>query len=319
MSFLTPPSFPGFSTAAYTAAPNNAVNVAAVVAVGGSAAVDLALLPKTVGAIIADIPDNAASGGNKRGQNSVDFQILRSASTQVASGNNSGILSGGNNTAIGQESVVSGGDNNNARSNFTTIGGGSENTAGTAPLKTGATVGGGVQNLADGKNSCIPGGAGASVRTVQGRFAYGSFSNLTQAGQFQFSELVECTSTPDATPKRLVPDGIAGGVAATDNACTVADNSCNSFVTHVAARNNATGDSSVWRIDGVIKRGAGVGTTALVGAPTVTLVAQDAGAAGWAVAATADAVNGALAITATGAAATTIRWVALTKLVEVTF
>ncbi len=63
---------------------------------------------------MADIPDNATTGGNKRGQYAVDLQMIRTANTQVASGNYSVVLgqnnraSGDNGVAIGLQNVASG-------------------------------------------------------------------------------------------------------------------------------------------------------------------------------------------------------------------
>jgi hypothetical protein len=75
----------------------------------------------------------------------------------------------------------------------------------------------------------------------------------------------------------------------------------------------------LWIFVGVIKRGAGVGKTVLVGTPLLNLVAQDAGASTWAVALAADATNGGLKVTVTGQAATTIRWVCKIETTEMTY
>ena len=79
------------------------------------------------------------------------------------------------------------------------------------------------------------------------------------------------------------------------------------------------GNTKGWTIEGVIKRGAGVGTTALVGTPTVTSLYADAGASTWTIAVTADTTNGGLAVTFTGQAATTIRTVAQIRTTEMTY
>ena len=79
------------------------------------------------------------------------------------------------------------------------------------------------------------------------------------------------------------------------------------------------GNTKAWTLEGAIKRGSGVGTAAIVGTVTTTIVAADLGAATWAVTATADTVNGGLAITFTGQASTTIRTVARVDTTEVTF
>lgn len=47
--------------------------------------VDIALVPKGTGAFTLAVADNLASGGNKRGANSIDLQTGRNANTQVAS------------------------------------------------------------------------------------------------------------------------------------------------------------------------------------------------------------------------------------------
>ena len=79
------------------------------------------------------------------------------------------------------------------------------------------------------------------------------------------------------------------------------------------------GDTKGWTIEGVIKRGAGVGTTALVGTPTVVSTYADVGAATWAIAVAADTTNGGLKVTFTGQAATTIRTVCQIRTTEMTY
>ena len=70
----------------------------------------IVLTPKGTGALIlGPKPDGTATGGNARGAYAVDFQISKSASTQVASGNNSLIIGGQNNTSNGSESICIGG------------------------------------------------------------------------------------------------------------------------------------------------------------------------------------------------------------------
>ena len=66
-------------------------------------------------------------------------------------------------------------------------------------------------------------------------------------------------------------------------------------------------------------RGAGVGTTVLIGTPQLNRVAASSGATAWSIALTADTTNGCLAVTVTGVAATTIRWVAKIETTEVTY
>ena len=66
-------------------------------------------------------------------------------------------------------------------------------------------------------------------------------------------------------------------------------------------------------------RGANAASTVLMGTPAINRVAATAGATAWAIAITADTTNGGLAVTVTGAASTTIRWVCKAETTEVTF
>jgi hypothetical protein len=91
------------------------------------------------------------------------------------------------------------------------------------------------------------------------------------------------------------------------------------FTIEVVAINTSTYMSGRWEAKGLIRRGANASATALVGTPTVTLTNGDAEAwiAVGAVVITADTTNGALAMTVTGAAATTIHWMCRINTVEV--
>jgi len=115
--------------------------------------------------------DEGTFAGGVRGGNSVDLQLERTSSTQIASGLKSALVGGNNNTASGDKSSIIGGDNNTAsgiRSSvcggtFNTIGavngfigGGSNNSANT---NSGATIIGGARNIASGANSIVLGGA----------------------------------------------------------------------------------------------------------------------------------------------------------------
>lgn len=94
------------------AAPNATVPVHGFTALGAEADIDLLLSPKANGAIVANIPDNGTTGGNKRGATAVDFQRSRTAASQVASALQSTIGGGSNNTASGSYSCVPGGTGN---------------------------------------------------------------------------------------------------------------------------------------------------------------------------------------------------------------
>jgi hypothetical protein len=148
-----------FTEAINTAAPNATVPVASLTATNAATDVDAAFIPKGNGAILADMPDNAATGGNKRGTNAVDLQIVRADATQVASGYVSTIGGGERNTASSFYSTVSGGYNNTSNGSRSTIGGGGNNGASGSY----STVGGGGSNGVSGGFSSIGGGSGNTV------------------------------------------------------------------------------------------------------------------------------------------------------------
>ncbi len=124
-------------------------------------------------------------GGNARGVDAVDLQPARVANTQVASGNNSGILSGRNNTASGQGAVAAGetnlasgansvalGSGANATGQSSTVGGGSNNYA----VQAWDTVAGGQTNVVNGGNAAVSGGSDNQVTGSSG-FIGGGNSN----------------------------------------------------------------------------------------------------------------------------------------------
>jgi hypothetical protein len=87
------------------------------------------------------------------------------------------------------------------------------------------------------------------------------------------------------------------------------------FSALIVARGTAsTDDSAGYKIEGCIERQTN--TVQFVGTPVVTVFGENV--AGWDCTATADDTNKALVITVTGAAVTTIRWVASVRLVKVT-
>jgi hypothetical protein len=97
-----------FTESVNTTVPNATVPVVQLLATNAATNVDVALTPKGAGALTAQVANNAASGGNKRGANAVDWQTSRSAATQVASGTNATIVGGSGNTASGDYSTAMG-------------------------------------------------------------------------------------------------------------------------------------------------------------------------------------------------------------------
>lgn len=78
---------------------------------GTASNIDLVLSSKGNGAVYANAADNTSTGGNLRGTNAVDWQMSRTANTQVASGNYAVVSGGQNNAAGGIYSAIPGGQN----------------------------------------------------------------------------------------------------------------------------------------------------------------------------------------------------------------
>jgi hypothetical protein len=198
--------------------------------------------------------------------------------------------------------------------NFSTTVGGEANNASV----TYASILGGGNNIANGTHSSVVGGYYGTARGITGNVVF-SASNVpiaASSGISQTALLVLGAQTTNATATVLRSNTSA---ATTTNQVILPDNSAYVFKGTCIA--NVTGGSTTsgWKFEGVIKRGAGVGTTALVAAVTPTVIAQDVAAATWVLAITADTTNGGIAVTVTGAAATTIRWVSKIETTEVTF
>ena len=265
-------------------------------------------------------------GGNNQATGSYSFiggggDAGTAANRNVASGDWSTVGGGNKNTASGSYAFIGGGSGNQATGNGSVVaGGGTDGTFFVTNSATAAftTVSGGWGNQATGTASTVAGGAYGTTRGINGNFVTPACNSPIGAsgGLSQSAVLVLGRQTTDATATVLCSNGAA---ASTTNQVTLPNNSAYFFKGEVIAGVTGAGDTKGWTIEGVIKRGAGVGTTAIVGTATVTSLYADTGAATWAVTATADTTNGALKITVTGAAATTIRWVAKVETTEMTF
>ncbi len=166
-------------------------------------------------------------------------------------------------------------------------------------------IGGGQSNLVTAPYATIPGGLQAAANNY-GQMAYAS-GQFTNAGDAQTSVYVCRGTTADATLTELFLDGASKRMI-------IPNNSTWAFDVLVTAR-ASNGNSAAYQIRGAIKNNSG--TTSIVGSPTFTLLAEDV--ASWDASAVADNANDALVVKVTGAAATSIRWVATVRTSEVTF
>ena len=138
---------------------------------GSDTNIPLVLQPKGTGALQAQQTDSTTAGGNARGANAVDWQTTRASAANVASGSQSVVGGGINNTSSNFYSSVLGGANNIASGNASFVGGGNTNIAG---ARDWSTVVGGYSNTAAGFYNFVGGGfsnsgtASAAVTTQSG-------------------------------------------------------------------------------------------------------------------------------------------------------
>lgn len=306
-------------------------------------------------ALTAQVPNNAISGGNARGTNAVDLSTTRNAASQVASGLGAVIGGGAANTSSGIRSTVAGGETCAATANNASIGGGINNTAsgGAATVAGGNTnvasgtsaavaggqnniasgitstvaggrtntasgidsaIGGGNSNTVSGISSWVPGGTLATTRGITGRGAW-SGGQIAALGDAQAGEHMLRRQTTDATQTRLTADNAAAG---TSNQITLPNFSSYGGILKVTAKAAGSTDAAIWIVNCGAVRGNGVGTVvALGGGASIAPTLSNGTGSNWRLAITADTTIGALAVDATGAAATTINWSARYSNVEV--
>jgi len=169
------------------------------------------------------VPDGTTTGGNSRGQYSVDLQRFRTFNTRVASGNYSSIIGGASNSATGSYSV-SGGQNNQATGVWATaIGGGDNSATGNYSNSIGgnlnnataqfSSVIGGASNTVSSSYSTISGGQSNTASTNTHATVVGGQSN-TASGQYSLAG----GSGSNATNTRTFA---FGGTASGQYSCTI--------------------------------------------------------------------------------------------------
>jgi hypothetical protein len=177
-----------FTEAENTATPNATVPVNSLTPVTATTNADVAIVPKGNGAILAQVPDNTVTGGNKRGQYAVDLQRDRTVvATSVASGNHSCIPGGKGNKAAGDGSFSVGLNNSSNGSADMTLGNSNTATGGgytsvaigeSNSSSTGYAYSFGTFNAASGAQSMAVGHS--NTTSSQPSFSFG-MSNISSA------------------------------------------------------------------------------------------------------------------------------------------
>ncbi len=330
-----------------TASPNNTVNALCVGPVGGTTNVDLVLKPKGSGAIQANVADNTATGGNKRGANAIDLQTTRTTAAQVASGSPSVAIgasvtaSGTASVALGRFAIASGAAGFAAGDNLEGTGSLASGLRGSVAFAGGQATG--REAVAIGYN-CTASGANTSFSIGNGSTASGNFSataignactasgNITQAiGNGAVSDRTSMYARAAGT---FASAGDAQQVAFLLRNKTTNNTATTLFTDGSSARLTIPSGkvmSAVCRICGIKSDGSAVanyvrsvviknvgGTTALVGSvETIGTDIEDNASTD--VAITADNTNDALQINVTGITGETWRWVAVVEGLEIAY
>lgn len=334
-----------FTEAENTSAPNGTVYVDSLTAAASSTNADFAILPKGTGAILADIPDNTSTGGNKRGQYAIDLQMVRSSASHVASGNYSFLGGGNGNIASGQSSAVINGFANTASAGETFAGGAYSSATGQYSLAYGylatasssysyaigrnasatnesyafgfGTNASGQYALALGTNTVASGtlsvaiGNNASTLGITGRQTQGYYNTVT--GDCQKSLFPLSVRTTDATATTLT---VSGGAASSTNQVILSNQSAYRFKGTIIGKQSGSTNVAAWDVDGLIVRGANAAATTLI-VSNVNVVDNTPTFGTPTLAA--DTTNGGLRVQVTGVAATNIQWTATIETTEVIY
>jgi hypothetical protein len=247
----------------------------------------------------------------------------------VASALQSAVVGGQLNTASGTASIVLGGTSNTASNGSAAVLGGQSNSAsGSSSIVAGgdfhvatstySAAFGGTNHSSNGQGSVVVGGYLGAARAVAGKASFPASVTpvASSIGASQAALLILGIQTTDATLTTLCSNTSAAG---TSNQLILPSNSAYYVRGSCIANVTGGGNTKAWSFEATIKRGAGAGTTAIVGAVTKNIVAADAGAATWDITLSADTTNGAFRVQVTGQAATTIRWVCRLDSTEVTY
>lgn len=269
--------------------------------------------------------DDGSPDGNARGESSIDLQTARTNATEVASGTQSVLIGGSNNTASNGAATIAGGTNNTASGQQTFIGSGNSNTAsgfrsaviagnGSSADGTNAIVIGGTSNTATANFSTVVGGKNAETkRTGTTAIGGGDGSTFTD-GEAQCGQAVWSgrTTNNSATELFLTNDGSSRFTLDSDSAVTL--EIWASVVDEAAPSTYNAG----FKFVGTVVNDSG--TTAIGGAGSITKTSNPSAAfafGGGDMSVTADNTNDSIKVEVTGLTGRNIRWVVSMRYTEV--
>ena len=166
--------------------------------------------------------------------------------------------------------------------------------------------------------SCSAGSAGAAIGALayqdnRNEVAFGGQTFASTAGNAQDNKTsiwIARGITTNATPLELGVNVNTLITTTINSYYNLSNNATYIFDCRVVARNTASaGNAAAWTMTFAVNRDASAATTT-VSTPVVNTLYILGTTTGWSISAAADTTNGRAAITATGAASTTIRWAA---------
>lgn len=237
--------------------------------------------------------------GDARGTGAVDLQTSRGSSSQVASGARS--LTGGASCTASAQQAVALGFTCTSSANHAVSMCRLNTSSGQAAFSVGDS------NISEAVNTATFGRSAYAKRQNEICVGAGGF---TTTGDAQFSWMPLKASQTGTTLTELLSNTTAGG-----GTCVLQDDSALTFEIVITARAISAEEAASFQFTGLIRRGAGAATVALVGTPTKTVIARDVST--WDATVDADTTTGSLRVRVQGEAAKSIRWVARVNLVEV--
>lgn len=263
---------------------------------------------------------NMASGKNA---------VVAGGYSNTASDINAAVIGGYNNTSGNSNSAVVGGNNNQIYgSDSGVFGGTSNNINGSSSVAVGGTAAN-ISSSASGtfasSNSTILAGNSVSIggsyggnRFIQGYVAipacYAPVSY--SAGVSQGGFLVLGAETYNASPKLLTSVNYFGSGYDFNQLSLPSGNPAAYYFKGTVVAYINTGAAKSWTFEGLMKTGSPNG---FVGTPTIVSNFSSSGTSTWAVTLSFDSSSRALAVTATGDASNTVRWVCKLESTEVTY
>ena len=332
-----------FTEAQATTGVNATVYANSLTAVSTTVSADFVIQAKGNGSIVNVIPDGTATGGNKRGTKCLDLQTSRTSAARIAGGTGNVILNGVDNyitsptaysVVIGQNSGVTGGGNSLVVGDSCQMSGtnslavGSCTVTGNASASIGGSTVSGGNSLAVGAYGSVSGtfciGAGRGY-VIDGFYSAGFGLGAKNYGHS--TRVVNATI--DASGNAVDYQGSWFQLAAytTSATATLLYSYNGSNTSSIDLQNNnlmrikgmiigkqvSSVNSAIFDVDVTVVRGATVGTVAILGTPSISLLANTGGFGTPTITISSSGID----FKVIGLAATTIKWSARLDSVEV--